>query len=62
MGDILHPEAHEITGSELAVDGQVEQGQIAQPPSQLKSDPNRPDLLELERWLGPDQASPFQAA
>ena len=33
------------------VDGQVEESQISPLAGNLKADSNRPDVLELERWL-----------
>jgi hypothetical protein len=44
------------TFSKLAVDGQIEQGQIAGTFRKLSPDPNSPDLPKLEWGLRSDQA------
>jgi hypothetical protein len=39
----------QAAGSKLAVDGEVEQRQLAPKVGELKADPHRPDLFELKR-------------
>jgi len=58
VGDIAHPQAHQIASAQLVVDGQVEEGKVAQPFAELQPDADRPDLLELQRWLLTNE-SPF---
>ena len=43
-----------IAAAQLAVDRQVEQGEVALPALKLKPNPDRRDLLRLERALLPD--------
>jgi hypothetical protein len=54
-GYVVDPKRDEVTGSQLAVEGQVEQGQIPDLMSDLEPHSNGPDLLRLERRLGSDQ-------
>ena len=49
--DIAHPQGHQIASAQLAVDGQV-----AQPLAELQPDADRPDFLELQRWLLTNQS------
>ena len=65
-GAIAHPAtgAHvvdlqrdEIAAAQLAVDREVEQGEVALSPLKLKPDPDRPDLLRLERAFLANQAT-----
>jgi hypothetical protein len=44
-GDVIDPKADEIAAPKLAVDGEVERGQIAFVVLDLKSDANGPDLF-----------------
>jgi hypothetical protein len=55
MGDVSDPKAQQITPAELTVDGEVEEGKFPCPAGDLKANADRPDLLELEGRLGPDQ-------
>lgn len=57
MGDVLYSELNDVTASRLAVDGQVEQGQIPAMPAKLKPDPDQPGLLKPERWLRSGQTT-----
>ena len=41
-------------GYRIAVDAQVDEGELAHPSLHLESDAKRPDILELERRLLPD--------
>jgi hypothetical protein len=49
--DIANPQLDQIARSKLTVDGQIEQGQVPGTVGQLKSNPNRPDVLEFEGGL-----------
>jgi len=53
--DVTHLESYQVTGSELAVDRQVEQGKVADAVGDLKAHPDGPDVFELEGRLLPDQ-------
>jgi len=46
MRDISDTQLHEITGSELTIDGEVEHGELSDPPRELQTDADRPDVLE----------------
>src|SRR6266568_384278 len=65
-GAVWHPAAsanivdlqpHEVTASELAIDGEIEQSKVARPALQLKPDPDRPNVLGFERTLLPGQTA-----
>ena len=45
--DILHLEAHHIAAAQLAIDGEIEQRQIAYLPHHLQMRADRPDMLRL---------------
>ena len=49
MADIPDLEADQIAAASLAVDLQVEEGQLAHPAVHLRADRKRPDVFELER-------------
>ena len=53
--DIADTQLHEITGSELAVDGKVEQCEFPSPLAELQSNANGPYFLEFERRLLADE-------
>jgi hypothetical protein len=55
MTDIAHLELYEIAGTELAVDGQIEQGEFAAPTGELQANANGPNLFQLEGCLLPDE-------
>jgi hypothetical protein len=55
MGYIPHMKADQVAASQLAVDGQIEQGQVANRMVVLQVDTDRPDILGLEGWLLADQ-------
>ena len=55
MLHIANPKAHQITTAQLAVDRQVEYGQVADVVRILEMESNGPDILWLERWLLADQ-------
>jgi hypothetical protein len=48
VADVPYPQLHEIAGAELAVDGQVEKGEISTATCDLESYANRPYLLKFE--------------
>ena len=56
-GDVLDPDGDHITSTKLAVDCQIEHGQIASAALDLKFRPDRPDVLRAERRLRPGQLS-----
>ena len=58
MSDIAYLELDEIAAPKLAVDGEIEKGEISDTLGQLQSDPDRPDLSEFQWGLRPDQAGP----
>lgn len=53
MADITDAQSHKVTAAELAVQSKVEQGKFTSPLLHLKVDPNRPDILQLQRSLLP---------
>jgi hypothetical protein len=48
VSDVAHSKIDQIAGSELAVDGQVEQGQVSYISGELDTYPNGPDVSEPE--------------
>ena len=52
---VPNPQIDEITATQLAVDCQVEHGQIADLVFIMEVDPNSPDVLWLQGWLLADQ-------
>src|SRR5439155_21479359 len=55
--DIVDLQSHEVTASELAIDGEIEQGKVARPALQLKPDPDRPNVFGFERTLLPGETA-----
>ncbi len=51
--DILHLEAHHVTTPQLAIDCQIEERQIPDPPSELQPCPNGPNMPRLQWRLRP---------
>jgi hypothetical protein len=51
VADVSDAQADQVTGSKLAVDGEVEQCQITVTTGELQANPDRPDLFELQRRL-----------
>ena len=51
LGNIGHRQAHQIAAPELGVDGEIEEGEVANALGKLKADADRPDLLRLQRRL-----------
>jgi hypothetical protein len=54
MTNISDLQSDEIAPTQLAVDAQVEERELAHPVLHLETDTERPDVLELERGLLPD--------
>ena len=48
VADVAYPQLHEIARTELAIDSQIEEGEISTSTGNLKSYANRPYLLEFE--------------
>jgi hypothetical protein len=46
---VVDPEPHKVAAAQLAIDREIEQGEVAALVFELESDPDRPDLLGLER-------------
>jgi hypothetical protein len=55
MGDVPDPQIHQVAAAQLAINGQVKHGQVAHRMPVLQVNPDRPDLLGLERGLLPDK-------
>jgi hypothetical protein len=53
--NVLHLQTDHIAAAQLAVDRQVEHGQVACPPFELQLGADRPDMLWPERRLRSDQ-------
>lgn len=51
MRDISDTQADEVAAPKLAIDGQVEHGEVTNGMLVLKVNADRPDVLRLERWL-----------
>jgi hypothetical protein len=51
LGDVANPQLHEVAGAQLAVDGQIEQGQLAGIVGHLQANLDRTDFLEFEGRL-----------
>ncbi len=58
QGHIVDPERDQVTGAQLAVESEVEQGQIPDAMSDLEPDPNGPDFFDFESRLGSNQLAP----
>jgi hypothetical protein len=48
---ITDPQAYEIAAAELAVQGEIEKGELADSLGELEADSDCSDLLEAQRWL-----------
>ncbi len=55
MGDVAHPQADEIAAPKLAVDGQIEHGEVTDRMGILEVDADGPNVFGLERWLLADE-------
>ncbi len=51
MRDIPDPQLDQVARSQLAIDGQIEQRQLPSAIGKLQSNPDSPDVLELEGCL-----------
>ena len=54
VSDIAYLKFNEIAAPKLAVDGEIEKGEISNTLGQLQSDPDRPDLSEFQWGFRPD--------
>jgi hypothetical protein len=52
---IVNVKRHKVAPAQLAVDGEIEQREFPDSMIQLQSNPDGPDLLQLQRWLLADQ-------
>lgn len=57
MGNVAHAQADEIAAAQLAVDCQIEHGEVTDGVRVLEVDSDRPDVLRLEGRLLPDELS-----
>ena len=55
LDHVVDVQPYQIAPTQLAVDGEVEQRQFSRSMVQLQSNPDGPDLLQLQRWLLADQ-------
>jgi hypothetical protein len=62
MGDIPHAKLHEIAAAQLAVDGQVEQREVALTVEHFKANANSPNIFEFQRGFLADQFALFQGS
>jgi hypothetical protein len=54
---IADAQLHQITGSQFAVDRKIEQGKLTRSFSDLEANSNRPDILQLQGHLLPNEFS-----
>lgn len=61
---ILHVQANPVAPAQLAIDGKVEEGEVAQLLIELQANAHCPDLLKLQRWFLPNEPAlvPWHAA
>src|ERR1700684_2850620 len=57
VANVSDPQLDEVAGSKLAVDGEVEQRQLAATVGELQADSNRPDLFEFQQCFLTDEPS-----
>ena len=48
MSNVADTQSHQIAATQLAVDGEVKKREVADPGRQLQTNPDGPDLLQLE--------------
>jgi len=60
VGDIADAQRDQVAAAHLAVDREVEQGEVAQLVRQLQADPDRLDLPHLQRRFGAVSLPLFQ--
>jgi len=51
---VLDAKADQIAAAQLAIDGEVEERKLPDSMFELQSNPDRPDLLQLQRGLLPE--------
>jgi hypothetical protein len=57
VAHVADAQAQKIASAQRAVDAEIEQDEFSQPALQLKSNPDGPDLLQLEGRFLADQLS-----
>ena len=55
LAHVADPQSHQITRPQLAIDAEIKQGEFARAVLDLQPDPNRPNVLDLQRRLLSDQ-------
>lgn len=55
MGNVAHTQADEVAATQLAVDGQVEHGEVTDSMGVLEINSNGPDVLRLQGRLLADE-------
>jgi hypothetical protein len=55
LDDIVDAETNQVASTQLAVDCEIEQGEFTGLMSQLQTNPDRPDLFQLQRGLLAEQ-------
>ena len=55
MSNVANPKAHQVTATQLAVNGEIEQGKLADVLAKLKVNADGPDVFRLERRFLPHQ-------
>ncbi|HYZ64935.1 MAG TPA: hypothetical protein VE650_20980, partial [Acetobacteraceae bacterium] len=60
-GELTDPDLHEVAATQLAVDGKVEKRPVAKTPFSVELEPDRPNLLRLERKRSVAAVLPFAA-
>jgi hypothetical protein len=61
-GDILDPDSDNVTAAKLAVDCQIEHGEVASVTLNLELCPDRPDVFGSQRRFAPVSFPLFQGA
>ena len=52
---VVNLQPHEVAASELAIDCEIEQSEVADPVPKLEPDPDCPDILRFQRSFLPRQ-------
>jgi hypothetical protein len=50
---VVHAKPDQVAPTQLAIDGEVEKRKLSGSMIQLQANPDRPDFLQLQRWLLP---------